>query len=154
MITHIKKLIRQLPSRKVKDVGMLENLMFNEYAGAKKSLIVGPFLVPILTDPSGPTWSTDATTARGFLPGTYFAVFNTNISTVYAATLGDDSSISALSAGTTDSSGNVGIPCPPLQWTYISTANKRFIITENDDLLVFIIKDDTNIIDETANRTS
>lgn len=127
------------------DTGLVDNLMFNKFSGGQKNEQIGSHLKPLKADAT--TFTTDATTARS-LPtkGRSLAIYN-NSGTLYAVTLGDDSSVVALASGVTDASGNVGIPCKPNDWTYVSCFDKQFVISQNASLLVFMAEDDTTIVE-------
>jgi hypothetical protein len=125
------------------DPGSIQSHMYNEAAGAQKNMEVGRHLKPIQVDAT--TWSTDCSTARR-LPskGKNLAVYN-NAGAIGAVTLGDAAGMTALAAGATDASGNVGIPCPAGQWTYIACNDKQFVRSTASTLLVFLIEDDTSV---------
>jgi hypothetical protein len=136
------KKIRQVDGRAIEDPLSIKNMVYNEASGAYKSIEIGPFLKPIRTGAN--SWTTDASTARSVRKGSVIAVYN-NSGTLGAITCGDSPSMAALAAGATDSNGNVGIPCPPNSWTYISTNTKTFIRTTAATLLTFIVEDETYI---------
>lgn len=136
------KKIRQMDGRGVEDPANINNLTYNEASGSFKSIEVGPFFKPIRIGAS--SYTTDATTARAVRKGAIIAVYN-NSGAVGAITCGDSSAMTALAAGATDSSGNVGIPCAPNTWTYIATNEKQFIRTTAATLLTFIVEDETYI---------
>ena len=136
------KKIRQIDGRGTEDPASINNLTYNEASGSFKSIEVGPFLKPIRIGAS--TWTTDATIARGIRKGAIIAVYN-NSATLGAITCGDSAAMVALASGATDANGNVGIPCPPNSWTYISTNTKTFIRTTAATMLTFVVEDETYI---------
>lgn len=145
------KKIRQMKGSTTQDVLNGASLTFNRASGAQKNMIVGAHLKPLLVDPSIPSYTTDATTAKSIRPGSLLAVYN-NSGTVGSITIGDDSSVAALAVGATNSSGAVGIACKPNDWTYLSTFDKRFVRSSAATLLVYIVEDDTYIVDENISR--
>jgi hypothetical protein len=151
MTVPANKKIRQMKGSTVEDVLNAASLTFNRASGGQKNLGVGPHLKPLLVDPATNTYSTDATTARTLRPGVLLAIFNKG-SSVYSVTLGSDTSVAALAVGVTNSNGEVGIPCKPGDWTYLSTFDKRTVITNNNNLVVFVVEDDTYIVDENPSR--
>lgn len=125
------------------DPNAIVNQAYNDQAGAEKNISVGPHLVALKS--SATAYTTDASTARA-LPkkGCNLAIYN-NAGTVGAITLGDDSTVVALAAGVCDAAGNVGIPCPPNDWSYISCFDRQWIKTTAATLMVFIIDDDSSV---------
>jgi hypothetical protein len=136
------KKIRQMSGRGVEDPANIANLTFNEASGGQKNLSVGPFLLPLNNGIGG--FTTDATTARAIRKGSIVAVYN-NSTSLHAITFGDNNTIAALAAGTTDVNGNVGLACRPNDWTYFNSDEKSFVRSTNAALLVYIIKDETYI---------
>lgn len=115
---------------------------YNDPSGGQKNLQVGPKLKPIqLTSTS---WTTDATTARQVPAGTQLAIYN-NSNTLYGARFGSTSSVTAGASGAVDVDGNPSIPCKPADWTYLSSGEMEWVITQNAALLVFIIDDHTTL---------
>jgi hypothetical protein len=115
---------------------------YNDAVGAQKNMEAGHHLLPI---PAGGAFTCDATTARAIEKGKTLAIYNTT-STLYSATLGDSAAMASLAPGATDASGNVGIPCIGNNWTYIANYDRQFVRTSNAALLVFIVKDESNVI--------
>lgn len=124
------------------DSASIDNLTFNQRAGALKNMEVGRVLVGLDLDAT--TKTTDASTARA-LPykGACLAIYN-NSSSVAAITLGSDSSITALAPGAC-AGGNVGVPCTPNDWTFLACYDKQWVKTTASVLLVFLIADDTTV---------
>lgn len=145
------KKIRQMKGSTTQDVLNAGGLTFSRSSGAQKNLIVGPHLKPILLDPAAPSYTTDATTARGLRPGSMLAVYN-NSGTVGSVTIGDDSTVPALAVGVTNAAGLVGIACKPNDWTYISLFDKRYVRSSSVNLIVYVLEDDTFIIDENISK--
>lgn len=135
---------RNIPGQTVRDTSMLDNLIYNEAAGARKSINVGQHLLPLGDGAGG--FTTNATTAK-ILPagGRNLAVYN-NSSTVASITLGEDNTVTAQAAGAIQAgTAHVGIPCIPNAWTYIAAGPQNWVIASNASLLVFLIDDDSNI---------
>ncbi len=124
------------------DPNSIESTEFNWQSGGKKSLHIGPHLLPIPTGAA--SWTTNASARLGLpVAGMNLAVYN-NAGAVGSVSIGDNT-ITALAAGAVDASGRVGVACPPNAWTYISMGNNRFVITTAATLLTYIIEDDTSI---------
>lgn len=121
------------------DVQKTASDTYNEESGAQKNIEIGPKLIPIKL--SETSWTTDATTARRVGNGTNLAVYNSS-ATLYGIRFGKDSSVVAGAAGTVDANGNVSLPCQS-GWTYFSSGEDLWVITQNASLLVFIVKDHT-----------
>jgi hypothetical protein len=115
---------------------------YNAYSGAFKNLEAGHYLLPLLAGTANAT--TDATTVKTARLGSTLAVFNTNATTVYSITLSKANTVAAGTAGTVVGE-DVSVPCKPLDWTYLNTYDKQFLITEDADLLVFVVADDSYI---------
>ncbi len=151
IIDQLKKLIRNTKGKAVEDVGSIANVLYNEASGGQKNLPVGPALKPLDVDGSGTNWTTDATTARALVPGSILAIYNTS-GAAESVTFGEDNTVSALAAGVTNASGHVGIPCPPHSWSYLSSYDKRFVRSTSANLKVFIIRDESFIIDQSIKK--
>jgi len=137
---------RNLSGVAVRDPSILDNLIYNEASGARKSIPVGPHLLPLPDGASG--FTTNATTAK-ILPsaGRNLAIYN-NAGAVGSITLGEDNTVTSLAPGATDANGHVGIACPPNSWSYISTGNQNWVIASAATLLVYLIDDETMIRQE------
>jgi len=145
------KNIRNVQGKKVEDVPVIANNIYNNAAGAQKNAEVGRFLVPLNID--GSTYTTDATTARR-LPskGRNVAVYN-NSGVVHSITAGDRdvAAMVALAIGVVDNATRrVGIACPPNAWTYVALYEQQDVISDNAALLVYLIEDDTFIKQEAS----
>lgn len=140
-----------MQGKRVEDAVNIGNLTFNRASGAQKNMSVGAHLKPLVDNPAVPSYTTNATTAKAIKPGTLLYVYN-NSGTVGSLTLGEDNTIAALAVGVTDALGHVGIACTPNDWTHISVYDKRFVITNSANLLVYVVEDDTYISDENPNR--
>lgn len=134
---------RKVLGYRVSDPANIDNMTFNEKAGARKSAEVGRKLIPLKA--TATTYTTDASTVRS-LPsaGRNLAIYN-NSSAVHAVTFGEDATITALAAGVVDASGHVGIPCAANAWTYVAAGEQVTVITDSALLLVYLIDDDTFI---------
>lgn len=143
------KNIRNLPGNNVQDPATLHNLEYSNSAGSKKVSEVGRHLLPLKFISGGAlAYTTDASTARVLdSPGKLLAVYN-NANAVGSVTLNESSAIASLAPGATDSTGHVGIPCPPNAWTYIACDKSNWVISSAATLLVFLIDDETSIKQE------
>lgn len=127
------------------DQASIDATLYNKQSGAQKNMEVGRHLLPIPATAS--TWTTDTTTARS-LPkkGASLAIYN-NANAVGAVTLGKTAAevATALAPGVADANGNVGVPCAPNDWTYISCFDKSWVKGTAATLLVFLVADDSEI---------
>lgn len=138
---------RVLNGAMVQDPSTIAAHTYNEASGAQKNTEVGRHLMPLQTGAA--TWSTDATTAVR-LPGRgkNLAVYN-NANAVGSITLGDDQfapvsqAPGAVQAAT--NGRNVGIACPPNEWTYIACGDQNQVIASAPTLLVYLIDDETSL---------
>jgi len=140
---------RNLPGPSVRDPSTIDTLIYNEASGARKSINVGPHLLPLGNGASG--YTTNATTAT-ILPkmGCNLAIYN-NSSSVAAITLGEDNTVTAQAAGAIQAgTQHVGIACPPNCWTYLSCGVQNWVIASSASLLVYLIDDETYIRVETT----
>ena len=108
-------------------------------------------IIPIPFNNAGTIeYTTDATTARALSKkGANLAIYNNNAA-LGSVTLGDNSSVAVLASGVTDASGNVGIPCKPNDWTYVSAGDRSWIKSSAATLLVYLIYDETSIKQEAS----
>lgn len=150
MANPTNKVIRQSKAKQVEDPSNVQNLIYNRASGGQKNLPVGPFLKPLLK--ADQTFTTDASTAIAIKPGSVLAIFNKSTSTAYSITLGDDNTVAAQAIGAVDANGNVGVACKPNDWSYVSMFTKRWAITNNNNLVVYLIEDDSYIIDESISK--
>lgn len=123
-------------NKTAKDQGLIENIIFNDPAGGQKNVSVGPVLEPIFANGAYTTNLTSATPVYGC----NLAVYN-NSGSLHTITFGD-SGVTVLGPGATNSSGFVGVPCPPNQWTYLSAGENTHAIASSAALLVFRIRDE------------
>jgi hypothetical protein len=142
--TQIKK--RNSLGNQTQDLGAIGNYVYNQAAGANKVTEVGRHLLPLPTPGSGTGYTTNVSSAAYALPspGRNLAVYNTS-GTAGAITFGTDSTVTALAAGVTDSSGRVGLPCQGNAWSYFAAGYSSWVISSASTLLVFLINDDTSI---------
>lgn len=135
----------------IQDPGQIHNIEHNPAAGGKKTLEIGPHLIPIpIIVSNALAYTTDASTKRALPnPGVCLAVYN-NAGTVGSITLGEDNTVTSLAAGVTDANGHVGIPCMPNAWTKISCGMQNWVISSAATLMVFIVEDHTAIKQEVA----
>lgn len=143
--------IRTVPGEANIDVASIANNTYNDAAGSQKVSEVGKHLLPFPYINAGVlAYTTNLTTARP-LPkkGMGLAVYN-NSSGVLSVTLGESaaSPASNLAAGVTDANGHVGVPCVPNEWTYIATGTKTWVISGSALLLVFLISDNSHIVNQ------
>jgi hypothetical protein len=143
--------IRTVPGPNTLDPNSIANNQYNDPAGSQKVSDVGRFNLPFPYISGGTTaYTTNLTTALPLpKPGMGLAVYN-NSSSVHAITLGESisSPAAALAAGVTDAAGHVGIPCTANAWTYIATANKPWVIADNAALLVFLVGDNSSVVNQ------
>lgn len=141
------KMIRNVPGNQVQDPSAIAAMEFSKSAGSKKVSEVGKHLIPIPYINAGSVaYTTDASTARR-LPnaGLCLAVYN-NAGAVGSITLGSaPAAPTSLGVGVTDANGNVGVPCPPGEWTYLACDANVWVIGSAATLLVFIIDDETSV---------
>lgn len=137
---------RNVPGPSVQDPSAIENLEYSNSSGAKKVAEVGKHLIPLPTPGVGTGYTTDVSSAAYPLPsaGKNLAVYN-NSDSLAAITFGTDNTVTALSAGTTDSNGRVGLPCIPNAWSYFAGGYSNWVISSSSDLYVFLIDDQSSI---------
>lgn len=142
MATNIKK--RNVPGATVQDPSAIAVNEYSNASGAKKVTEVGRHLLPLATPGVGNGYTTTPTSAYP-LPsaGKNLAVFNST-ATTGSITFGSDNTVTALAAGTTDSSGRVGLPCPQ-GWSYFSSGYSNWVISSASTLYVFLINDESSI---------
>jgi hypothetical protein len=143
--------VRTVPSYNVLDPDAIANNQYNDAAGSQKVSEVGRHNLPFPYISGGTTAYTTNLTTPLPLPkkGMGLAVYN-NSSTVHSITLGESatSPASALAAGVTDANGHVGVPCTPNAWTYIASGTKTWVIADNAALLVFLISDNSEVVNQ------
>jgi hypothetical protein len=147
---------RVVPGANTMDPSSIANNQYNDAAGSQKVSEVGRHPLPFPYISGGAVaYTTNLTTALP-LPkkGMGLAVYN-NSGAVHAITLGESatSPAAALAAGVTDADGHVGIPCAPNSWTYIATGLKNWVISDSALLLVFLISDNSLIVNQTPAQT-
>jgi len=141
------KYVRSIPSTVVADPNSIDSTSYNFQSGGKKNLPVGPHLIPIPT--SSTSWTTVVNAAPVGLPklGLNLAIYN-NAGTVGTVTIGNTPTITSQAIGISDAVGNVGVPCPPNSWTYLSMGINQWIVSSAATLFVYIIEDSTFISKE------
>ncbi|HLD91703.1 MAG TPA: hypothetical protein VI911_11950 [Patescibacteria group bacterium] len=122
------------------DPSSVDSNSYNDAAGARKTIEVGHHLKPIKTGAT--TFTTDCSTKTKVGKGISLAIFGVADGSV---TIGD-STVAILATGVTDANGFVGIPVMAEHWIYLNTYTYDYIITSSADIKVFIIEDDTYII--------
>ena len=148
---------RTIPGPATQDPSTIAAHTYNEPAGAQKNTEVGRHLKPLNINAT--SWTTDATTVRT-LPskGKNLAVYN-NAGAVGSITLGFSANsgteltpvsqapgaVQAATAGQ-----NIGIACPPNDWTYIACAEQDQVVASAATLLVYLIDDPTSIKTEAS----
>lgn len=142
MASNPKKMVRKQPTRAVEDAANVQAITYNRYSGGFKNLNVGPYLQP-LHDGSG-GFTTDASAAKAIAMGSALAVYN-NSNQLHSITFGEDGSVTVLASGVASTDGRVGHPCKPNDWTYFSNAEYGWVIAQSANLMVFIMRDDTNV---------
>lgn len=140
---------RNLSGASVRDTSTIDNLIYNEASGGRKSVPVGPHLLPLPDGASG--FTTDASSVKILpSPGRNLAVYN-NSGAVHAITLGEDNTVTAQAAGAVQAgTQHVGIACTPNAWTYIACGVQNWVISDSASLLVYLIDDETSIRQEAA----
>jgi len=135
---------RTFPPAATQDLGALGNLTYSHAAGAVKTTTTGLALDPLLSG-DGVTFTTNATSALA-LPakGKSLAIYN-NSSSLGSITFGTSSAVTVLAPGVTNATGQVGIPCLPNAWTYVSAYQYQWVIASASTLLVFLVSDSTSI---------
>lgn len=146
---------RTLPGDQSRDPSAVELLTYNEKSGARKSLAVGPALIPLGDGAGG--YTTNASTARRVLPnaGSQLAIYN-NAAVVGSVTIGDVT-VTSQAPGAVQTSGSnvfVGVPVPAQSWVYLSSAQWQYVIASAATMLVFLIDDPTYIVVQPANNAS
>ena len=140
------KIFRQSKAKAVEAPDRIANNTYNEAAGAQKNVSVGPHLKAIF---AGGVYTVNAAAILGVGEGTALAVFNSNTTTVRSITVRASAAGTALAAGAVDATnGEVGVACAPLEWTYLNTYDKNFVITNSAELFVYVIHDDTYITNQ------
>jgi hypothetical protein len=136
------KINRNIPGPKFQNHSDIHNIEYNQPSGGSKTVDIGPHLIPV---PTASGFTTNASTALP-LPnkGACIWVYN-NSSNLGTVTLGENNTITSLSAGATDSNGHVGIPCLPNQWNKIACGHQQWVITSASTLLVFLVEDFSSI---------
>ena len=144
MATNILK--RNQPGNETQDLGAIGNLTYNQAAGATKVADFGRHLLPLVTPGVGTGYTTNVSSAAFPLPGAgrNLAVYN-NSGTIASITFGMDNTVASLSAGTTDSSGRVGLACMPNAWSYFAAGYSSWVISSASTVLVYLINDNTSI---------
>lgn len=145
---------RSIPGDQVRDPSSVDLLTYNEKAGARKSLTVGPALIP-LGDGAG-SFTTNATTRKA-LPsaGSQLAIYN-NAAAVASVTVGDVT-VASQAPGAIQTSGTnvfVGVAIPANSWLYLSSAQWTYVIASAATVLVYLIDDPTYIVTQPANNAS
>lgn len=143
MANEIKK--RNILGSSVQDPSAIAINEYSNAVGAVKTSENGRHLLPLPTPTVGTGYTTTPTAAYA-LPsaGRNIAVYNST-GTVGSVTFGTDNTVTALAAGTTDSSGRVGLPCPGNSWSYFAGGYSNWVISSASSLFVFLINDDSSI---------
>jgi hypothetical protein len=135
---------RVLQTGLVEDPASVDAIVYSRQTAAFKSSHVGTNLIPIYT---GSSYTTDASSGI-ILPkqGCLLAVYNKDTSVhSIAMALNAANLPSALAAGVTNSNGSVGIPVAPSTWLLVAAFTNTYILTDNNNLLVYLINDDSAI---------
>lgn len=146
----MSKFERTVATGKVRDPHSIVANEYNEASGGQKVVSVGPHLLPLATTATAGAlnYTTNATAATNVGMGIALAVYN-NSGTVGTITMGDDDTVTVQTPGATTPLGQVGIPCMPNAWTYLSLGSQSWIIASAATLLVFKIDDPTRLRIET-----
>jgi len=137
---------RNVNGNTVQDPSAISVLQYNNPSGARKSVQMGQHLLPLPVPGVGTGWTTDVSGGAYALPtaGKSLVVYN-NSNTLGSITFGTDSTVTALAAGVTDSSGRVGLPCLPNQYTVLASGYSNWVISSASTLLVFLVNDESSI---------
>jgi hypothetical protein len=136
---------RNQPGYETQDPSSIAAIEYNKYSGSQKVSEVGRRLTALQYIAGGVVaYTTNATTARVVAPGACLALYN-NDTAVHSITLGESAAVALLAPGVTDSTGHVGIPCPPGEWTYLAVGTHPWIITDSALLLTYVIEDASTI---------
>lgn len=127
------------------DTFSVQSNIYNQYAGGEKNLQVGPYLKPICLE--GGTFTTDATTARKIGAGAQVAIYN-NSASAATARFSELNTVTAGVAGAVDAEGKPSIILKPNDWTYLSSGEDSWLITSAATCLVYIIKDDSYMVNK------
>jgi hypothetical protein len=145
---------RNWQSDQTRDPSAIDNITYNERAGARKVTEVGKYLIPLNNGAGG--FTTDASTVRVLqAAGLNLAIYN-NSGTVQAVTFGD-STMAPQAAGIVQTGANapfVGIPCTPNSWTYVASGIWQYVGTSNASLLVFVIDDPSYVVVQPQTNSS
>ena len=145
------KFNRAIDNRFLQDPNQIEAVEYNPASGGKKSLAVGPRLLPIPIVTAGVAAYKTNVTASTAMPylGANLAIYN-NAATAGTVTVGQDSTVTSQAMGVADANGNVGVACAPNAYTYLSMGNNRWIIGSAATLFVYIIEDPTYFAQESG----
>ena len=141
------KINRVIDLPTLQDPLQIEAIEYNVESGGKKSLMVGPRLIPIQIA-GGYTTNVSAGVVLPNL-GVCLAIYN-NAGAVGSVTI-SPAVAASLAPGVTDGVGNVGVACPPNAWTYLSAGFNQYIISSAATILVYIIEDPTRLALQQAN---
>jgi hypothetical protein len=130
----------------LQDPSSIDCVRYNLLAGADKIVNVGPKLIPIQIA-GGYTTNVSGTPVALPVLGKNLAIYN-NSGTVGTVTIGNVSTITSQAIGASDTMGNVGIPCKPNDWTYLSMGINQYIISSAATIFVYIIEDSSHIAQE------
>jgi hypothetical protein len=140
------KVIRNKPNQFVEDVGSIEDSSYNETAGARKVVDVGPYLLPLDDGAGGKT--TDASAIRALQLGVQLYLYN-NSGVVASARFSNSSSATALTPGAVDgATGDVGVPLPPNSYTKLTNYTNRYLITSASTVIVMKVQDGSRLVDQ------
>lgn len=130
-------------SKKTHDPHSVVNNTYSEQSGAEKNISVGHVLKPLNANAPA-TATTNASAGLAVLMGTQLAIYN-NAGAVGAVTVRSAPGASLAPGAVDATTGEVGVPCQPNAWTYVSVWDKAYVITSAATLLVFQIADDTDV---------
>lgn len=145
------KINRAIDTATLQDPYQIDSVEYNWQSGGKKSLTVGPHLIPIPIVTAGtPGWTTNVSGTAVAIPylGANLAIYN-NAGTAGSITIGWVG-VTSQAIGAVDANGNAGVACPPNAWTYLSMGNNQYVISSASTLITYIIEDSTKLIQETG----
>jgi len=121
------------------DANAAASYQANSYSGGHKILAVGPEFLKQGTNAyvSG----RDVSAGDVVTPGSILYIFNSTNQVHWVAL--STATIASQPTGITD-----GIPLSPNAWTILSAGENSFIRTDNSNIGLYDVKDDTNLIDQ------
>lgn len=145
------KINRAIDTATLQDPHQIDSVEYNWQSGGKKSLKVGPHLLPIpIVTAGAQAYTTDVSGSAVALPyiGANLAIYN-NAGSAASITIGGVG-VTSQAIGASDANGNVGVALPPNAWTYLSMGNNQYLRSSAATVIVYMIEDSTRLIQETG----